>query len=220
MVKTNEYAPGRLVNVYGDATGPAVLVWHGTQTDARATMRPFATLLADHGFHVIVPDWDSHATDRGRGDLLGSLRHAAASGAFALIGWSLGGTAAAGVALDADHYASPVSRVITLAGAFGATNPLTGENLPTGDLPTGARIPITLLHGTADDVVPPTASEDFAAALDDWPLELITFDADHGSVAGATYDAEADRYCAADDSATLEVAGEIVDRISAILRRP
>jgi fermentation-respiration switch protein FrsA (DUF1100 family) len=113
-----------------------------------------------------------------------------------------------------------VSRVITLAGAFGATNPLTGESLPTGDLPTGARIPITLLHGTSDDVVPLTASEDFAAALDDWPLELITFDADHGSIAGAIYDAEADRYCAADDSATLGVAGEIVDRISAILRRP
>ncbi|ORM36703.1 alpha/beta fold hydrolase [Williamsia sp. 1135] len=219
-METNEYASGRLVDVFGDATDPVVLLWHGTQTDARAVLRPFATLLADHGFYVIVPDWDSHAADRGRDDLLGSLRYAAAAGTFALIGWSLGGTAAAGVALHADHYGSPVSRVITLAGAFGATNPLTGESLPTGDLPTGARIPITLLHGMSDDVVPLTASEDFAAALDDWPRELITFDADHGSIAGAIYDADADRYCPADDSATLDVAGEIVDRISAILRQP
>lgn len=218
-VEINEYAPGRLLDVFGDATDPVVLVWHGTQSNARATLRPFAALLAEHGFRVMVPDWDSHASDRGRDDLLGSLRHVAAAGPFALIGWSLGGTAAAAVALHPDHYDAHLSHVICLAGAFGVTNPLTGEVLHMDGVPSESRVPITLVHGVADDVVPLTASEDFAAALDDWPIELITCDADHGSIAGATYDVGADRYCAADDSATLATTAGIVDRITAILRR-
>lgn len=219
-VETNEYAPGRSVDTFGNKSDPAVLLWHGTQTDARKTLRPFATLLAEQRFYVIVPDWDSHAGDRGRDDLLNSLRYAATAGEFALIGWSLGGTAAAGVALRSDHYDSPVSSVICLAGAFNADNPLTGDKLPIDDLHAGAAVPITLLHGDSDDVVPLAVSEDFAAALGQWPHELVIFEADHGSIAGATYDADADRYCAAEDSVTLDVAGGVVDRIVGTFRRP
>lgn len=221
-MQTNEYAPGRLVDVFGEATRPAVLLWHGTQTDARSTMTPFASLIADRGFFVIVPDWDSHADDNGRDDLLRSLRYAGAAvgpeRAFAVIGWSLGGTAAAGVALDAGRYASPVSHVICLAGAFGAVNPLTGESLPSNDLSAGDRVPLTLLHGVADDVVPLSASEQFASTHEAWPVRVITFDADHGSIAGAVYDADADRYYAAADLDALAVAGGVADLISEILR--
>lgn len=221
-MQTSEYAPGRLVDVFGDATNPTVLLWHGTQADARTTLTPFATMIADHGFCVIVPDWDSHADDNGRDDLVRSLRYATdfigARNEFALIGWSLGGTAAAGVALDPTHFDTPVSHVLCLAGAFGALSPATGEHLRTDDLPIGDRVPLTLLHGVADDVVPLSVGAEFAAALGDWPAQLITFEADHGSIAGATYDPVADRYCAADDLDTLAVAGEVVDRISEILR--
>lgn len=220
-MQTNEYAPGRLVDVFGEASDPAVLLWHGTQTDARATLRPFATLIADHGFFVIVPDWDSHADDNGRDNLLRSLQYATAaipSGKdFALIGWSLGGTAAASVALDSRHFDSPVTHAICLAGAFGAISPLTGSPIPTDDPPTGNSIPLTLLHGGADDVVPPSASEDFASALDNWPVQLITFEGDHGSIAGATYDPVADKYCAAEDLDTLAVAGGVVELVSEFL---
>jgi dienelactone hydrolase len=220
-VQTNEYAPGRLVDVFGEPADPAVLLWHGTQTDARTTLRPFATLIADHGYRVIVPDWNSHADDNGRDDLLRSLRYATdaiASGQdFVLIGWSLGGTAAAAVALHPAHFDSPVSRVICLAGAFGAVSPLTGDHLPTDDLQADNRIPLILLHGAADDVVPPTASEEFAAALGTWPVQLALLDADHGSIAGAVYESSADRYRAAEDPAVLAVAGGVVDRMIEIL---
>lgn len=50
------------------------------QTDARAAVRPLAGLLAGHDAAVVAPDWNSHADDGGRADLLGSLdytrRHA------------------------------------------------------------------------------------------------------------------------------------------------
>ena len=75
-VETVEYAPGRRVDIFGDPAQRAVLMWHGTQTDARASMRPLAERLADIGVGVMVTDWNSHAEDRGRADLLGSLRFA------------------------------------------------------------------------------------------------------------------------------------------------
>lgn len=220
-MQTTEYAPGRLVDMFGEATSPAVLLWHGTQTDARTTLTPFATMISDRGFFVIVPDWDSHADDNGRHDLLQSLRHATDSvgprDEFALIGWSLGGTAAAGVALHTTHFDAPVSHVLCLAGAFGARSPLTGDHLPADDLPVADRVPLTLLHGVADDVVPISASESFAAEHGSWPVRLIFLDADHGSIAGATYDPVADRYCAAEDLDTLAVAAGVADQVGDIL---
>lgn len=221
-MQTNEYAPGRFVDVFGEAKRPAVLLWHGMQTDARSALAPFATLIADHGYFVIVPDWDSHAEDNGRDDLFRSLRYATAvigsDRDFTLIGWSLGGTAAAGVAMDPQHYASPVSQVLCLAGAFGAVNPLSGENLSAADPPAGNRVRLTLLHGVADNVVPLSASEHFASTHEAWPIRVITFDADHGSIVGAIYNADADRYYAAEDLDVLSVADGVADLISEILR--
>ena len=72
-VRTVEYAPGRLADVFGDSTQPTILVRHGMQSDARADVRPHAGLLADHGAAVVVPDWNSHARDGGWADLLGSV---------------------------------------------------------------------------------------------------------------------------------------------------
>ena len=72
-METVQYASGRRADLYGDVAQRTVLMWHGAQTDARQTMRPLAERVADHGFDVVVVDWDSHADDRGRADLLRSL---------------------------------------------------------------------------------------------------------------------------------------------------
>jgi hypothetical protein len=79
----------------------------------------------------------------------------------------------------------------------------------------------TLLHGVADDVVPVTASRDFARALEahGWPVESVELAADHGSIAGATYDAVADRYTAAADPDTTAVAAGVAARIAALSSR-
>ena len=55
---------------------------------------PLAGMLAGHGATVVAPDWNSHAADGGRADLLGSLdftrERAADSDGIVLVGWSMG----------------------------------------------------------------------------------------------------------------------------------
>ena len=75
-VDTVEYAPGRSADLFGEPSRPTVLLWHGTQTDSRAAVRVLAEAVAELGVGVIAPDWDSHAADGGRADLLNSVRFA------------------------------------------------------------------------------------------------------------------------------------------------
>jgi pimeloyl-ACP methyl ester carboxylesterase len=221
VVKTLEYAPGRAVDLIGDA-GPAVLMWHGAQTDARSAMRPLAELVAGHGITVVVPDWDSHADDAGRGDLLGSVEFARehmGSEGLTVVGWSIGGAAAAGLAISADRLNVPVAHTVCLAGAFIARNPITGAPLPA-KFPAH-RSPFTLLHGGADDVVPAEVSRSFAETLEknEWPVDYVELAADHGSIAGAVYDPSLDRYFAAEDPTVLAVAADVAGRIAAVAGR-
>lgn len=197
-------------------------MWHGAQTDARSAMRPLAELVAGHGLTVVVPDWDSHADDGGRSDLLGSVeftRERTGPGGLILVGWSLGGAAAAGLAISADRLDMPVAHTICLAGAFIARNAITGAPLPTKLPPKPSAF--TLLHGAADDVVPAEVSRSFAATLEDngWPVEYVELAADHGAIAGATYDRAHDRYAAAEDADVLAVAADVAARIASAADR-
>jgi dipeptidyl aminopeptidase/acylaminoacyl peptidase len=220
LVQTVEYAHGRTLDLFDDGAGPTVLMWHGAQTDARGAMRPLAELLAGHGLTVVVPDWNSHADDRGRDDLLQSAafaRQHAGPGGFVLVGWSLGGVAAAGLTIHAGQFNVTVTHTVCLAGAFMVRDPISAASLPS-ELP-GQGSPFTLLHGVADDVVPIEASRSFAATLENnqWPVELVELAADHGSIAGATYDRGRDRYFAADDPAVLAVAADVAERIASVV---
>jgi dienelactone hydrolase len=220
---TVEYAPGRLADVFGSGASaqPTVLMWHGAQKDARSTMRTLADLVARHGFNVVVPDWDSHTDDAGRADLMRSVRFAAGrvgrTGEMMLVGWSLGGVAAAGLTIQAPGLGVRLARTACLAGAFSARDPISGACLPA-DLPReGQRTPFTLLHGVADDVVSVDASRAFASTLqrNDWPVELVELDTDHGGIAGASYDPVADRYSVGTDAKTLAVAADVAERVTA-----
>ena len=220
-VETVEYASGRMADLYGHAPRRAVLMWHGAQTDARATMRPLAERVTGHGFGVVVPDWDSHADDRGREDLLRSVEFARGRctdpDELVLVGWSLGGVAAAGVTVHAERFGVRFSHTVCLAGAFVVRDPISGEELPA-DL-TGFRVrsPLTLLHGVADDVVAIAVSQAFATTLRHagWPVEVIELATDHGAIAGASYDPVNDRYFAADDPRTMATAADVATRIAA-----
>ncbi|MGP4056740.1 alpha/beta hydrolase [Mycobacterium sp. 4D054] len=220
-METAEYAPGRAVDLYGDPAAPTVLLWHGTQTDARATVRVLAGLLAERGRSVVVPDWDSHGPDGGRTDLLESARFASSWSRsrepLTLAGWSLGGVAAAGLTVAAESHGVALTHTVCLAGAFMARDPISGADVTAQLENPAARTPFTLLHGTADDVVPLSASRTFAASLQNsgWPVRLRELDADHGDIAGARYDAAADRYAPADDPATARTAAQVADLITA-----
>jgi dienelactone hydrolase len=215
-MKTVEYAPGRSADLYGSPSDPTVLLWHGMQTDSRAALRPLAEAIAGHRLAVVVPDWNSHADDGGRADLLGSAAFARDNATNAddlvVVGWSMGGLAAAGLTIHSDVR---VGHTICLAGAFTATDPISGGAIADGldGAPTGT---FTLLHGLHDDVVPVTVSTTFAARLGEsgWPAEVLELDADHGSIAGARYDPAHDRYAPSDDPATLDVAAEVAGRIA------
>ncbi len=219
-METVEYARGRFADVYGDPRQRTVLMWHGAQSDARLAMRSLAEPVADHGFCVVVPDWDSHADDRGREDLMRSLRfareRATTPDALVLVGWSLGGIAAAGVTISAARLGVRLAHTVCLAGAFMVSDPITGAALPSDLADYRDRSPFTLLHGDADDVIPAAVSHQFAATLRDneWPAEVAVLAADHGSIAGARYDAAADRYEPSDDPATLAVAADVAARIA------
>jgi dienelactone hydrolase len=216
-----EYAPGRSADLYGDLSQPTALLWHGTQTDSRAAVRVLAESLADHGIGVIAPDWNSHARDGGRADLLNSVRFTRerSSGGLIVIGWSLGGVAAAGLTLHAEEFSVTVAHTVCLAGAFMVNDPISGGAVLRGIPDKGPRTPFVLLTGAADDVVPGSAAAEFAVALQakGWPVEVTELAADHGSIAGARYDPVADRYAPADDPATHDVARTVAARIAGLV---
>lgn len=220
-METVEFAPGRNADLYGEPSRPTVLLWHGMQTDARASVGVLAELIAGHGLHVVASDWNSHADDRGRSDLLASLDFARGSGSdpLVLVGWSMGGLAAADLTVHAHRLEIDLTHTVCLAGAFMAAGPISGlhvtDSLSTEEIGT----PFTLLHGAADDVVPPSASMEFGEALRaaDWPVEVAMLDADHASIAGAALDPTADRYAPATDGATREVAAGVAERIAAAI---
>jgi dipeptidyl aminopeptidase/acylaminoacyl peptidase len=223
-VETVEYAPGRLVDLFGTPAQPTVLLWHGQQTDARTAVRPLAKRVAAHGLAVVAPDWNSHAEDGGRAELLQSVsfarQRAADPDRLVLVGWSMGGVAAAGLTIHESQFGARFAHTVCLAGAFMVCDPISGRLL--SELPSGGdRTPLTLLHGIADDVVPVAASREFAAVLqrNEWPVQLAELAADHGSIAGASYDRVADRYSAARDRDTLAIAADVAARIAAVAGR-
>jgi dienelactone hydrolase len=220
-METVEYAPGRRADVYGDPAQRAVLMWHGAQPDARATMAPLAERVADQGAGVIVSDWNSRADDRGHSDLLGSLRFVRArwSAPIVLVGWSLGGAAAAGATLHAAEFDLELTHTVCLAGAFMVADSISGQTLPTDLASFGGGAPFTLLHGVEDDVIPVDVSRTFAETLrhNGWPVELVELPTDHAAIAGAAYDSAADRYRPATDPQALVIVDAVADRIANIV---
>jgi dienelactone hydrolase len=181
--------------------------------------------LADRQLGVVVPDWDSHADDGGHADLLGSVTLArqqrGANEGLVLVGWSMGGVAAAGLTLHAKRLDVSLRHTVCLAGAFTAKDPISGERVGDALESVDVAAPFTLLHGLRDDVVPVETSRAFARGLRriGWPVEMVELDTDHGAIAGARYDATNDRYLAAHDGRTRTLVRDVAARIAAVVGR-
>ena len=163
-METVEYAAGRHADVFGETSQPTVLLWHGQQPDARSSVRRLAELIAGHGVGVIAPDWNSYADDGGRADLLRSVQFARERvhdpDDLVLVGWSMGGLAAAGLTVHAQRLDMAFAHTVCLAGAFMVPDPIFNE-LPASQVSADApRSPFTLLHGMADRVVPASVAYD------------------------------------------------------------
>ena len=186
---TVEYAPGRPIDIYGPAAPTTVLLWHGSGPNERDVLAPLATAVADRGVRVLVPDWDSTKPDGGRADLLRSVKFARERGDSRLVvaGWSLGGTAAASLAINARKLGLDSVPAVCLAGAFMTTDPLSGQPFTSFEPSPRAPGSIRLIHGNRDDIVDIAGSRAFATALQSagWEADLTELDTDHAGIVGA-----------------------------------
>ncbi|MEU8587183.1 alpha/beta hydrolase [Streptomyces sp. NPDC048664] len=204
---------------------PTVLLWHGSGRDEKHVMAPLADAAAALGVTVVVPDWRPDASDRGRGDLLGSLRyvreHAALleTSGLVLAGWSAGAGAAVALALtsevpDGGH----PSAVVGIAGRYDVPSRSTGTPPLTsiGNAPDRPAVPIGLVHGSADTLIPVGHATEFLAALHraGHPARLDTLDTDHAGVVMTEYDPAAG-FCVPAVSPRVQDAGHRTARILA-----
>lgn len=206
MTTTEEYAPGRLADLVGDGERGVALLWHGRGVDHRTSMRPVADRVGAGGVLALAADWDSEASDGGRADLLGSLRlarevaerHGHDPGSVVIAGWSLGGTAALGVAVHARRLGIALGGVVLIGPGDGprVTDPVSGAPLPP-TFPGGeGRCPVELVYGEHD----PLATPDLVSGLElrlraaGWTTALHAVDADHAGVVGTHYDERTERY--------------------------
>jgi acetyl esterase/lipase len=196
------YGHGQALDVYTplDTGGaPVVLLWHGVGGNERDVLEPLARTTAALGVTVFVPDWQSGTADGGRAQLLASLsftRRIAGSGgddgAIVLAGWSRGGKAAAGLAINpAVVNGWQPAAVVCLGSGFNNPAPTTGNSVFADLTSTAAApVPFWLVHGTEDPVVDISQSRQFAALLarHGWPVHLDEVPTDHAGVVMAHYD--------------------------------
>jgi predicted esterase len=225
-VETVEYAPGRQVDIHAGTGAGTVLMWHGRGPNERGVLSTLAGLVADRGPTVVVPDWSSEAEDAGRSDLLRSLRFARdrveAEGrdpdSLVLVGWSLGGVAAASLTFHARRLGVAVAHTMTLAGGFVAADPISGDVVRPPPPPADPT-PFTVVHGIADDVAPVAMSRAFAQQLEqaDWPVEVVELATDHVGIVGTVFDETRDHCFPATDDATRELVAGVAGRIARVV---
>jgi pimeloyl-ACP methyl ester carboxylesterase len=194
MMVTEEYAPGREVDVHGEGHEGIVLLWHGKEPNSRRLLSGLAASVAATGARVLNADWDSAADDRGRADLLGSVRHARETADalgldpadLVVVGWSLGGVAATSLAVHAKRLGIAVGHTVLIAPADGprAVDPISGAPLPHPMPPGAGQGPVDVLHGSADDITKPAMVRGLEERLRSagWATTLTELETDHWDI--------------------------------------
>lgn len=220
---SQEYAPGRLVDVHGDGQDGVVVMWHGRGPNERAALGPLARAVASSGVRVCAADWDSTAPDHGRADVLGSLGHARRlaedlgipANDVVVVGWSLGATAALSLAVGPDG----PGHTVLLAPGDGprAVSAITGEPLPAQFTPPAVPSSIDILHGSRDGISHPALVRGLAARLRaaGWAPTLTELPVDHAGIVRLAHDPETQLYVAAEDPGIVEAGERVVATIVA-----
>ncbi|GAA3519814.1 hypothetical protein GCM10022234_14310 [Aeromicrobium panaciterrae] len=149
---------------------------------------------------MLAADWDSTSPDLGRADLEASLAFAQGvagelgidPGDVVLVGWSLGGTAALGFALQSP---APLRTVLVAPGyADRALDAFSGRPLPQ-TFPPG-RGTVDVLWGSRDELVDETMATSLVERLRTagWTVSAAELDADHSGVVGSRFDEATNRY--------------------------
>jgi len=224
---THEYAPGRRALLRGTPARGVALLWHGRGVDGADWMLPLADHVATGGVLAIAVDWNSEATDGGRSDLLTSLRFArelAAANhhdpdAVAVAGWSLGGTAAASLAVHGKRLGVGLGGAVLIAPGDGprAVDAISGSALPATMPPGAGRCRVDLVYGEDDT----SATPDLVSGLElrlraaSWRTTLHAVATDHAGVVGTRFEERTERYvpssAAHARAAVAEVAAVVID---------
>jgi fermentation-respiration switch protein FrsA (DUF1100 family) len=178
--------------------GPAVLVCNGN-AGYRAHRFPLATALADRGYHVLLFDYRGYAGNPGsptedglRTDARAAARALAARPEvdperMAYFGESLGASVCGGLAAEL------ASAALILRSPFPSTVAIGRHHYPylpviaplvwdryslAQQLADEVRVPLLVLVGTHDEIVPPTLSREVYEAAAD-PKRIVELDAAH-----------------------------------------
>ena len=210
------YRPGRLLEVVrpvGVHGAPVVLLWHGSGPDERDGLVPLATAVAAYGTVALVPDWRSDDVVVGAEELLASIDFAVDAaaelggdpGRVVLVGWSLGASAAADIALHPEIAGGwHPSGLVGLGGGYDRT-PFGGippRDPMAGDSVNGAGRQALFVHGTSDSLISVDRSAVGAGvlAIAGWHAVLHQVGTDHAGVIGTVYDRTARRCVPSADS--------------------
>ena len=167
------------------------LIWHGRGPRESHVLAPLREELTHRRHAVLTPDWDGGDEHAGRAVLLASLETAkrqarAVDSPLVLVGWSLGGSAAVSVALAPGGEVAPIAGIVGLAAGLADQSPISGE-APLAAPTESLAMPVWLVHGSRDPVVPVQRSLDFCARHQA-RCTLSVVDTDHAGVIGARYD--------------------------------
>ncbi len=207
--------------VRGSAERGIALLWHGRGVGGASWMLPLAESVARRGVLALAADWDSEAADGGRADLLTSVReareiaeqHGRDPDSVAVAGWSLGGTAAASLAVHAKRLGLGLAGVVLIAPGDGTrvTDPISGSPLPSRFPPGLGRCPVHLVYGVDD----PLATPDLVSGLElrlrasGWDTTLHELSTDHAGVVGTWFDARTEQYRPSSASHAVDAREEV-----------
>jgi predicted esterase len=193
------YYGGQLLDVYKpELPWPAaavVVLWHGSGANERVVLEPLARQIAGAGVRAVVPDWSTEDEANGRNHLSASLAFARNQYAevesidqMVLVGWSLGASAGMDLVRSPEVIGGwRPSAFVGISGGFNRS-PFSGEEQP--ELSVDPAIPLVLIHGAADEVVPFGRSSAMYDRLlgQGWNITLRAVQTDHAGAIGTVYD--------------------------------
>jgi pimeloyl-ACP methyl ester carboxylesterase len=213
-----DYGPHQLLDLYqpDHRRGSAVvLLWHGRGAKERDVLGPLAHRIASGGVPTIVPDWSCDDGGLGRHHLSASLAFtldlAAATGLdrIVLAGWSLGANAGLDVVLLSSILGGwRPAGFIGLSGSFDDSPYRQGDSF---DVAVDPAIPLLLIHGSSDEVVPVARARTTLERLGraGWRASLREVETDHAGAIGAIYNPDTHRCVPTDDPHRRQHLGTI-----------
>jgi predicted peptidase len=223
-----DYGAGKFLDLYLPEAllgSVAVLLWHGSGANERVIFEPLARRIASAGVGVIAPDWSTDVAN-GRNDLAMSLSFAQKELAefmvidqLVLAGWSLGASAALDVVLHPELVGGwRPAAFIGISGGYQGS-PFSKNEL--SGFPVDPLVPLLLIHGSADEVVPVERSRITFEQLrrEGWSVTLREVPTDHAGAIGTSYDHTRHRCVPTTDPRRLEVL-EMVTKLIVELAHP